>query len=367
MKKFLLPMLACGMYVGAFAQIGVSDKTIINPDKWIITPNKLKTTTGRLLLNNTTGSKWEIYVYRMADNRYITSVNQSNNKGILMLAPGEYKITLNLVPVDNVLIKKGHDTKLKTGVLDIPYNEVWYLYDETGEIYVTSGNSPGKLALPIGNYTLKIDGAGQQVMVGETLDQQVAPSGIEDSKYWVITPLEAMSADMGKLNIYIPKDTTVYVPAMNKTMTIPLFICDTVMSSTTGGTVNLPKYLAAGTYYFKLSRISGSPVPVKAGKETRLKAGFLVISEKKSEGEPGESDFEQVLDEMYGSNDFPDKVWTWKINLGGKVLTGKKGKIFALPPGEYTVVKTHPDDYSKKVIYKAVIKDGEWVVNGQKQ
>lgn len=416
-------------------------KSIANPaisgsessGKWDMKPNKLKTSTGRLLMNNPAGSTWIVYINRMADNKHVTSANNTNNKGLFVLAPGEYKVSINNTPVQNVQIKQGHDTKLrtgvlnvpadgvwnlydvsgkdfhtsgnkptrlalpigqykltlnnapienvsiadsidtkiKTGVLDITENDVWYLYDEEGKKSYTSGNKPEKIVLPVGNYTLKVGGRDQSVMV-KSISQELHTSGIEDEKYWVITALDGtISADMGRLSMYVPKDTTIFVPVMNKTLTVPLDITDMAGYAITGNwqlqNLKMPKYLTTGTYTVELNRIHVSRVPVREGKETRLKAGFLVISEKKTEGEPGESDLEQVLDVMYGSNDFPDKAWTWSIRLGGYEFTGKKIKIFALPPGEYTVVKTHPDGYSKKIIYKAVIKDGEWAINGVKK
>src|SRR5688500_5393762 len=130
--KLILLLLGCVMSISGISQSEASKNTI-SPEKWTITPNKLKATTGRLLIANSPGTVWTVYVSRMIDNRHVTSFAHTNNKGIINLPPGEYKITLNLAPVENVVIKKGHDTKLKTGILDVPHKEVWYLYDETGK------------------------------------------------------------------------------------------------------------------------------------------------------------------------------------------------------------------------------------------
>ena len=48
---------------------------------------------------------------------------------LLLVMPGEYKITINDVPVLNVPIKKGHDTKLKCGVLNVVSESYWDLSD----------------------------------------------------------------------------------------------------------------------------------------------------------------------------------------------------------------------------------------------
>src|SRR6185503_4531406 len=103
----------------------------------------------------------------MADEKYITSYAESNNKGVFVLAPGTYKITLNNVPVLDVPVQKGYDTKIKSGVFNVEDEAVWYLHDETGDAYYTSGDKPQKLVLPIGNYIYKVGGSDQRVTVKE--------------------------------------------------------------------------------------------------------------------------------------------------------------------------------------------------------
>jgi hypothetical protein len=144
-----------------------NDSSKTDPGKWTIIPNNLKGATGRILMDNPAGSKWVVYIYAMADNKYITSAAESNNKGVFVLLPGEYKFTINNAPVLNVPVKKGHDTKLKCGTLDVVSEGVWYLNDETGKIYYTSGNQPTKMPLPVGTYTFKIGDMEQKVVIKE--------------------------------------------------------------------------------------------------------------------------------------------------------------------------------------------------------
>ena len=123
-------------------------------------------------MDNPAGSKWVVYIYAMADNKYITSFAESNNKGLFVLLPGEYKFTINNAPVLNVPVKKGHDTKLKCGVLNVVSEGVWYLNDESGKTYYTSGNTPTKMPLPVGTYSFELGGSKQTVVIknGETVE-----------------------------------------------------------------------------------------------------------------------------------------------------------------------------------------------------
>lgn len=133
--------------------------------KWLISPNDLKGSTGRILFDNPPGSIWTIYIYMAADEKYVTSYAQSNNKGVVVLAPGQYKITINDVPVLNVPVQKSYDTKLKCGTLAIVSEGIWYLYDETGTKAYTSGNKATKMPVPIGNYQLEINGQKQPLVI----------------------------------------------------------------------------------------------------------------------------------------------------------------------------------------------------------
>lgn len=156
---------ACGLYLFSFSQ----EDSI----RWKITPNTtLKGASGRLLFENPKGSKWILYIYNAADNKYITSYADINNKGSVIVSAGEYKITINDVPVLNVPIKKGHDTKLRCGVLNVVSQSYWDLSDATGKTFYTSNNGPQKLPVPIGTYTFNLGGQKQTIVIeeGKTLE-----------------------------------------------------------------------------------------------------------------------------------------------------------------------------------------------------
>src|SRR5688572_6782124 len=341
--KLTLMLLACVISIHCISQIEASNKTI-NPEKWTIKANKLKASTGRLLIANSPGTVWTIYVYSMIDNKYVNSFAHTNNKGIINLAPGEYKITLNLSPVENVVIKKGHDTKLKTGILDVPHKEVWYLYDETGKSYYSSGIKPEKLLLPVGNYQLKSGETENHVIVEEEINL-TEQKAFYESKYWVMTPLEAMTAGIGKLSINIPEDTTAYIPLIDKTITIEFNIRDTIRirEDNSYTVVNMPKYLTTGQYYYISLNSFKFTVPIESGKETRIKTGFLIITKKETEGFNSSYNWmSDVYDHAFGSDDALDITWAWSFYASGSGnprLTGKGGAIFALPPGDVIIGK----------------------------
>ncbi len=166
MKKFFLLLItACCLYSFSFSQ---GDSA-----KWKLTQNNtLKGASGRLLFDNPKGSKWILYIYNMADNKYINSYAEVNNKGSVIVSMGEYKITINNVPVLYVPIKKGHDTKLKCGVLNVVSQSYWDLSDEKGETMYTSNDGPMKIPVPIGTYTFNQGGQKHKVVIeeGKTLE-----------------------------------------------------------------------------------------------------------------------------------------------------------------------------------------------------
>ncbi|MGK2861109.1 MAG: hypothetical protein ACSLE0_04205, partial [Chitinophagaceae bacterium] len=72
------------------------------------------------------------------------------------IAPGEYRFVLTTVPIDNVPIRKGHETRLKAGFLNLVSEGDWHLYDESKGKAYTSGNKPVKIVLPVGSYQIKL-------------------------------------------------------------------------------------------------------------------------------------------------------------------------------------------------------------------
>lgn len=153
--------------------------TISNPassdqanEKWTLTPNNLKGTTGRLMLDFPTDTKWQVNIWAMPGKQVVANLYSTANKTFHTVAPGMYRIKLNTVELLDVPIEKGHDTKLNWGILDIVSETNWILADESGKANLNSGNKPIKMALPVGTYTLKLGGQPQEVIIkkGETVE-----------------------------------------------------------------------------------------------------------------------------------------------------------------------------------------------------
>lgn len=125
--------------------------------KWVITPfPAMKGVLGRLDINFPADVERNILIYQQSDNKFLRSV--SRNDKTYTMAPGVYRFTLTNVPVENVPIQKGHETRLKAGFLDVVSEGDWHLYNESKEEQHTSGNKPKKIPLPVGNYQLKLGG-----------------------------------------------------------------------------------------------------------------------------------------------------------------------------------------------------------------
>lgn len=123
--------------------------------KWVITPvSTMKGVLGKLDINFPADVERDILIYQPADNKFITSV--SRNDKTYSIAPGEYRFTITAVPVENVPIQKGHETRIKMGFLNVVSEGDWHLYNDTKEKQYTSGNKPKRIALPVGSYQLKL-------------------------------------------------------------------------------------------------------------------------------------------------------------------------------------------------------------------
>ncbi len=137
-------------------------ETVTNEtDKWVIVADKtIKKGMGRLNLVFADSVIWSVDIYN-SSKKFITNHsimdirNASDTRKYYEMTPGIYHFKLNTVMVENVPIEAGKETRLKHGVLDITANELWELRSETKK-FLTSGNKPKKMAIPIGSYHLKL-------------------------------------------------------------------------------------------------------------------------------------------------------------------------------------------------------------------
>ncbi len=140
-------------------------------EKWVITPvSTMKGVLGRLDINYPAGvDRWILY-YQPADNKYMGSVG--SNEKTFNISPGEYRFLITDVPVDNVPIQKGHETRIKMGFLNVVSEGGFYLYNDTKEKLYTTYDKPKKIALPVGNYQVKLGGQFYPFVIkdGETVE-----------------------------------------------------------------------------------------------------------------------------------------------------------------------------------------------------
>jgi len=116
----------------------------------------MKGVLGRLDINFPKEVERNILIHNPGDNKFLRSV--SWNDKIYPISPGTYNFVLSTVPVENVPIQKGHETRLKAGFLNIVSEGVWALYNESKEKVFTTGNKIEKIVLPVGSYQLKLGG-----------------------------------------------------------------------------------------------------------------------------------------------------------------------------------------------------------------
>jgi hypothetical protein len=124
-------------------------------EKWVISPvANMKGALGKLNINYPPDVDRDIEIYQPVDKKFITSVSKNDKQ--YTMAPGTYRFLITNVPVDDVPIQKGHETRLKIGFLNIVSEGVWDLHTEANDKQYTSGNRPRRIALPIGNYQLRL-------------------------------------------------------------------------------------------------------------------------------------------------------------------------------------------------------------------
>ena len=146
----------------------ITDASEPEPEKgqWISQPVKgLGKNMGRLNLDFPAGVEWDVDIYSAA-NKFLINRSSAGKHPSYPLAAGTYNIKLNTVHVNGVIIEEGKDTRLRTGILDIIFEGSWELRTENDK-FLTSGNKPVKLALPVGRYIFKEEKNSRQVSITE--------------------------------------------------------------------------------------------------------------------------------------------------------------------------------------------------------
>ena len=78
MKKLLLPLLVCGIYVSAFAQLEVSKNSNTDTsDKWVMTKLSVKSSTGKLYVTLPKGTAWDMTIYAAGSAKVVSRDRKS--------------------------------------------------------------------------------------------------------------------------------------------------------------------------------------------------------------------------------------------------------------------------------------------------
>lgn len=179
MKRIFLLLLACGMFISTFAQKDTSKNNLENSEKWVITPVAgMKGELGRLNMNFPAGVDWNIWIYTQADNKFVNSFYPIHKKQSFNLSPGEYRIKLGDVTVENVSIQKGKETRIRAGVLNVADESSWDLYDDLKENIITTNTRPQKMVLPVGFYQIKIGENYTQIEIKDDGQKQIITESV---------------------------------------------------------------------------------------------------------------------------------------------------------------------------------------------
>lgn len=141
------------------------DSANTSNNRWEMRTNqKVKSGYGRLAMHFPAGVDWDIDIYT-PEKKFITNRSSNGKQYFHDMAPGMYLIRLNTVPVENILIEPGKETRMKAGILKIMSYGSWSIYDEAKKKFYTSGNKPQKLALPPGTYQLKFEDTYHRITI----------------------------------------------------------------------------------------------------------------------------------------------------------------------------------------------------------
>jgi hypothetical protein len=151
LNSFVYPLSYQNEYAGGASYDLV--RFAVQPASPDVAPNL-----GRLNTNFPENVEWGIDIYSNPQKKFLINRSVKGKQQFYDLGPGNYNFRLNTVMVEYVPIVKGMETRLKAGVLKINSDGNWNLYNETKTKFLTSGNKAKMLALPVGNYQLKMNG-----------------------------------------------------------------------------------------------------------------------------------------------------------------------------------------------------------------
>jgi hypothetical protein len=156
------------VYAYPFDRSAVNNNSVLSSSNWSLAPvAEITENVGRLNTNFQPGAEWGIDIYTHPAHKPVLYKKPTSNETYYEMVPGNYTFKLNNVSVSNVPVEKGKETKLKVGYLNISKDGAWALYDDSKATNLYSGTMSKKLALPVGNYQLKINNDYMPISIRE--------------------------------------------------------------------------------------------------------------------------------------------------------------------------------------------------------
>jgi hypothetical protein len=241
-------------------------------EKWASkTAPGLSEKTGRLNLIFPKDVEWSVDIYSVA-NKFITNRSSSNKHSSYSLTPGNYNVKLNTVPVENILIKEGKETRIKAGYLNVTTNEHWELRTEEKK-FLTSGNKTVKIALPVGRYLFETDKNSKLIVITDEQEYPIDEETVTKEKWTLKQGIDKRI--MGALNFNFPEDA-------EWTMAIFQLPEREYIRTVSRSEKREELELNSGKFELVLNNVPVKDVPIESSKTTELKYGMLKVNSKSS-------------------------------------------------------------------------------------
>jgi hypothetical protein len=155
MKNILSILFLVITSIASKAQDKITTETK-TPAKWAIRPNyDLKGDIGLLTISLPEQTAVTATIVHSGETKNLYTWHSSTSRE---LAPGTYDITFWNIKIPSVVVEKGKETRILSGVLNSTVKKPWEVWTVEGEKVFGAGSAK-KIALPAGKYIVKTSGA----------------------------------------------------------------------------------------------------------------------------------------------------------------------------------------------------------------
>ncbi len=165
MKKILSVLAVIFCAFAANAQDKNNTEIKQPPKQWATVTNpSLKGANGLLVISLPVEvASMVCMISHTGDAKNLYTIHNSTSKEF---APGSYDVTFWGIKIPNVIVEKGKETRIFAGVLNSSVRGLWEVFTTDGQKIFASG-SPKVVALPPGNYVVKIKGNDLKTTVND--------------------------------------------------------------------------------------------------------------------------------------------------------------------------------------------------------